>query len=542
MLTPHRSSLGQIAWWRRRLTVRLRLIAVLVLAVGLLIGQWRLGQQAVRRAAASVDGLASRQLPVAQQIGDLRAAFLAAVVAERSLLFLGGGSESAQPVMAAHTQSVERVGVIWQQLSARVGNDDKQAFARAFEEWRRNSVEVLQILQENTPSARRDAIDQSMSIGSDAGERVRIALDAMAGRLGEQVRAEAAATAAMVVEHEAELQQTLWLGSGALFGIGLVVVLSVVRSLRRAVDALDGIASGGGDLTQGLDERAGGEVGALARSFNRFVTGLRTMIENVRQAALAVATSVRAVEAVGQDLGNHASVMGQRLQNATGSSGQVQQVTEEASTATRELSASIREIAASAQTSAQTTQAAMALATTTWREVEQLGTDSTDIRRVIEVIESIARQTNLLALNASVEAARAGEAGAGFAVVAERVKSLAQETGKATDEIGTRVDSFLRRVNTAVAAIGRIKAVMGEIERATNGIASSVQEQSAVTQQFSESMATIAKASDAIGADLGALQQTASATRNGSTAAAETAGTLARSASQLEELVTRFRT
>ncbi|MBK8097242.1 MAG: methyl-accepting chemotaxis protein [Planctomycetes bacterium] len=522
--------------------MRLRLFAVLLLAVGLLIGQWHLGMQAVQRAATSVAGLANEQLPVAQQIGDLRAAFLSAVVGERSLLFLGVGTESAQPVAAGHAQAVDRVAAIWRQLSARVGEAERQAFATAFDEWGRNSAEVLQILRENTPSARRDAIDQSMSIGSDAAERVRVALDAMAGKLGEQVRAEARATAAMVAEHDAELRQALWLGSGALFGIGLVVVLSVVRSLRRTVKVLDGIASGDGDLTIGLDERAGGEVGALAQSFNRFVAGLRTMIGNVRQAARSVAVSVSEMESVGRDLGSDAVVMGQRLQTATGSSEQVQQVTEEASEATRELSASIQEIAQNAQTSAETTLSAMDLATTTWRDVEQLGTDSADIRRVIEVIESIARQTNLLALNASVEAARAGDAGAGFAVVAERVKSLAQETGKATDEIGSRVDLFLRRVAAAVAAIGRIKNVMGDIESATNGIASSVQEQSAVTQQFTESMATIANASERIGADLGALAQTAKATRNGSAAAQETAGSLARSARQLEELVARFRT
>ncbi len=170
-----------------------------------------------------------------------------------------------------------------------------------------------------------------------------------------------------------------------------------------------------------------------------------------------------------------------------------------------------------------------------------MGKDSGEIRRMLDVIGSIARQTNLLALHASVEAARAGAAGAGFAVVAERVKSLSIETSKATTEIGSRVDRFLERVEQTVRSMGSIKKVIADVEIATNSNASAVEEQSAVTQEFANSFGSIAQSSSEIAGELESLSRVAESSRNDAASARTSAQQLSGSAQQLERLVGQFR-
>jgi methyl-accepting chemotaxis protein len=85
------------------------------------------------------------------------------------------------------------------------------------------------------------------------------------------------------------------------------------------------------------------------------------------------------------------------------------------------------------------------------------------IGEVVRLISNIASQTNLLALNATIEAARAGDAGKGFAVVASEVKSLASETGKATEEITRQIAAIQAATNNVVEAIKGIGSTIGRV-------------------------------------------------------------------------------
>lgn len=132
--------------------------------------------------------------------------------------------------------------------------------------------------------------------------------------------------------------------------------------------------------------------------------------------------------------------------------------------------------------------------------MKKIENGSKEIRKFIEVIDSIAFQTNLLALNAGVEAARAGDAGRGFAVVASEVRALAQRASESAKDINTLIDNSTREVDEGARLVNETGAVLTEITegvaKVADGIASifaASKEQAAGIQEVNQAISTIDK-------------------------------------------------
>jgi methyl-accepting chemotaxis protein len=212
-----------------------------------------------------------------------------------------------------------------------------------------------------------------------------------------------------------------------------------------------------------------------------FEATVRTALDGLQKSANSMQTTAQSMSATA-DQSN-------ALVNTVASAAEETSVNvQTVSAGTEELSSSIAEIGRQVITSAQIARKAVEEAGATDTTMQGLADNASRISVVVDLIQVIASQTNLLALNATIEAARAGEAGRGFAVVASEVKSLANQTAKATDEIRAQIASMQQVTTSAVGAIRNIGQTIGEINDITTAIAAAVEEQGAATREIARNV------------------------------------------------------
>ncbi len=183
---------------------------------------------------------------------------------------------------------------------------------------------------------------------------------------------------------------------------------------------------------------------------------------------------------------------------------------------------------------------AVAEADRTTASIKNLEVSATQIGRIVDLINGIARQTNLLALNATIEAARAGDAGRGFAVVANEVKALADQTAHSTVEIRGQIEAIRAAASGAGGAIGQISRTIAEMAQVTREMTDALESQGTATHDMMLGTQASAGLTAEVSAQLDKVSEGAVTTGTAATRLLSSAQSLARQSSVLHEEARSF--
>ncbi len=359
-------------------------------------------------------------------------------------------------------------------------------------------------------------------------------------------------------------------GAGLLIGIILSWLLSrsITKPLGDITLALKTLASG--DRTSNIPgTQRSDEIGDMARSaevFKKNASEIERMATEQQAQKVTAAAAQRAamnqtadafeakvgslvsmlssgateMQATAESMSTIATQTNQRAATVAAAAEQASAGVQTVASAAEELTASIHEIGRQVSQSSRITGRAVDDARRTDTIVRALANAAQKIGDVVQLITGIAAQTNLLALNATIEAARAGDAGKGFAVVASEVKSLANQTSKATEEIGSQIAQIQSATSEAVQAIQAIGVTINEVSEISSNIAAAVEQQGAATAEIARNVQQTAVSTQAVTDTISGVSQAANDTGAAAGEVLGAASGLSQQAAQLTNEVNSF--
>lgn len=323
--------------------------------------------------------------------------------------------------------------------------------------------------------------------------------------------------AALVSETRTILTLTLWMSILAIVVallIGFLLIKMVARPLERLCALME--QAEGGDLTVRIHGKRKDEIGRLGSSFNRMIGQISALVERTNESAQEVRTRAAELNEVSQEMRlsseNIASSSGQiadgaaslagEAENGLGTVDNIMRKMETVAQTNQRLNSSADRVQQTSSEAADQMLGLVQLTNDTEQKsqallyrIDKLKESSSSIRKILDVMNNIARQTNILSLNATIEAARSGAAGKSFMVVAEEIRKLAEQSKQSISDVDTMTEAIQFEVE---ATISELHAVMPMLQEQSTAVKSAADTFGGMEREMKEVLREIASSSSSI--------------------------------------------
>ena len=363
--------------------------------------------------------------------------------------------------------------------------------------------ELLATLEEELSSGRKAILNSEVNLSPELRDLLRTLnrSEARVYSLAQEMLKSRYHNLDLSLERQERLGRRMLVQNSVLFGVSVFIALSLIlwisgllraeaRDLLRVAESV-----GRKDLRVEVDlpEKSANEIHMVGRAVNQVVTNLREFLARIQEGIAHISSASEEFSAVVTQNVDHSQQAFENVKDLLSYTENLKNQISEIQLSLNQLTEAVNEISRNATETSQESDQALKEVQAATEVLRHLTQEIQNISSSADLIQNIAEQTNLLALNATIEAARAGEAGKGFAVVANEVKELSRSSADSAKEIRDRVQALISRGREMEENMQRVLESINRTRERTVGVASAVEEQTAVISEVAETLNRISE-------------------------------------------------